>query len=92
MAINVVFTGIAVENYPAACRWYERLLGRPPDMLPKEIEAAWQLSDTAWMYVITPIIVGGGKPALPPNVQLALELVEEHRFGNGMVFLRYRAR
>jgi dihydrofolate reductase len=40
---------------------------------------------------ITPIIVGGGKPALPAHVRLELELLEERRFGNGMVFLRYRA-
>jgi dihydrofolate reductase len=39
---------------------------------------------------ITPIIVGGGKPALPDNVQLDLELLDERRFGNGAVFLRYR--
>ena len=39
---------------------------------------------------LTPIIVGGGKPSLPENVRLELELLEERRFGNGMVFLRYR--
>lgn len=41
---------------------------------------------------LTPIIVGGGKPSLPDNVQLKLELLEERRFGNGMVYLRYRTR
>jgi dihydrofolate reductase len=41
---------------------------------------------------LTPVIVGGGKPALPDQVRLELELMEERRFGNGMVFLRYRAR
>lgn len=41
---------------------------------------------------LTPIIVGGGKQSLPNNVRLELELIEERRFGNGMVFLRYRAR
>jgi dihydrofolate reductase len=39
---------------------------------------------------LTPIIVGGGKPALPDNVRLELELLEERRFGNGMVYLHYR--
>lgn len=52
MAMNVFFAGVAVKNYQAACTWYERLLGRPPDMLPNESEAAWRFSDTAWMYVI----------------------------------------
>jgi dihydrofolate reductase len=41
---------------------------------------------------LTPIIVGGGKPSLPDNVRLELELLEERRFGNGMVYLRYRVR
>jgi dihydrofolate reductase len=41
---------------------------------------------------LAPIVVGGGKPSLPNDVRLELELLEERRFGSGMVFLRYRAR
>ena len=41
---------------------------------------------------LTPIIVGGGKQCLPANVRLELELLEERRFGNGEVFLRYRTK
>jgi len=41
---------------------------------------------------ITPIIVGGGKAALPDNVRLELELLDERRLGNGEIFLRYRTR
>ena len=41
---------------------------------------------------IKPIIVGGGKAALPDNVRLGLELLEERGFGNGEVYLRYRTR
>lgn len=41
---------------------------------------------------LTPIIVGGGKPALPGNVRLELELLEERRFDSGVVFLRYRVK
>ncbi|HXV34629.1 MAG TPA: dihydrofolate reductase family protein [Gaiellaceae bacterium] len=40
--------------------------------------------------VLAPIVVGGGKRALPDGVRLKLELVDERRFGSGMVFLRYR--
>jgi dihydrofolate reductase len=39
---------------------------------------------------ITPILVGGGKPALPKDVQLELELLEERRFHSGVVYVRYR--
>ena len=41
---------------------------------------------------LAPIIVGGGKPSLPINVRLELELEEERQFGNGKIFLRYRVR
>ncbi len=47
------------------------------------------LIDECHLFII-PIIVGGGKQALPGNVRLALELVDERRFDNGVVFLRYR--
>jgi hypothetical protein len=36
--------------------------------------------------------VGGGKQCFPNNVRLKLELLDERRFGNGMVHLRYRTR
>ena len=39
---------------------------------------------------LSPVLVGGGTAALPDGVRRDLELVEERRFGNGFVFLRYR--
>ena len=47
------------------------------------------LIDECHLFLI-PILVGGGKSALPDNVRLELELLEERRFGSGVVFLRYR--
>jgi dihydrofolate reductase len=41
---------------------------------------------------INPVVVGGGKQALPDDIRLDLDLVDEHRFGNGVVFLHYRCR
>jgi dihydrofolate reductase len=41
---------------------------------------------------LTPIIVGGGKRALPDGVRLDLELVDERRFRSGVVHLRYRTK
>jgi dihydrofolate reductase len=49
------------------------------------------LIDECHLFLV-PIIVGGGKQCLPANVRLELELLEERRFGNGTVFLRYRVR
>jgi dihydrofolate reductase len=39
---------------------------------------------------LTPVLVGGGKRGLPQGASRKLELLDERRFGNGTVFLRYR--
>jgi dihydrofolate reductase len=42
--------------------------------------------------VLAPVVVGGGKPAIPAGVRAELETVDVRRFGNGMVHLRYLTR
>ena len=46
------------------------------------------LVDECQLFV-WPMIVGGGKPALPAGIRTNLELLAEHRFDNGVVHLRY---
>jgi dihydrofolate reductase len=41
-------------------------------------------------FFVNPVIVGGGKPALPQHVRADLELLDERRFSNGVVYLRHR--
>ena len=41
---------------------------------------------------LNPIIVGGGNQALPDDALVHLELVDEHRFVNGVVHLHYTAK
>jgi riboflavin biosynthesis pyrimidine reductase len=41
---------------------------------------------------LAPIVIGGGKRALPEGVRVVLELLDERRFGNGMVYLHYRTK
>jgi len=52
MAISYVFAGIPTANYVVALSWYERLFGRQPDMFPQDEEAAWELTDTGWIYLV----------------------------------------
>lgn len=40
--------------------------------------------------IVYPVIVGGGKAALPRNVKLQLELLSERQFESGAVHLHYR--
>jgi dihydrofolate reductase len=42
--------------------------------------------------LIRPVLVGGGKPALPSNTRAELELLDDRRLSRGVVHLRYRIR
>ncbi len=42
--------------------------------------------------LVVPVMLGGGKPVLPSNVGIKLDLLDERRVGNGWVYLRYRTR
>ncbi len=39
---------------------------------------------------LNPIVVGGGKPALPDGLRVPLSLIDERRFAGGVVYLAYR--
>jgi dihydrofolate reductase len=41
-------------------------------------------------HFLYPVVVGGGTRALPDDVRLDLQLVDEQRFGNGVVYLHHR--
>jgi dihydrofolate reductase len=60
-----------------------------PDLATQAIKAG--LVDEYQLF-LTPIIVGGGKQSLPDNVRLELKLLDERRFGNGVVHLHYRTK
>ncbi len=49
------------------------------------------LVDEIHLFVF-PVVVGGGKPGLPRDVRVDLELLDQQRFGNGVVHLHYRTR
>lgn len=60
-----------------------------PDLAASAIAAG--LVDECHLFVC-PIMVGGGKQVLANNVRWELELLDERRFGNGVVHLHYRTR
>ncbi|WP_454051767.1 dihydrofolate reductase family protein [Cellulomonas sp. Marseille-Q8402] len=39
---------------------------------------------------VAAVALGGGQPFYPPDLRLDLELLDEHRFSSGTVWLRYR--
>jgi dihydrofolate reductase len=58
-----------------------------PELAGQAIAAG--LVDEYHLFV-APVLVGGGKQSLPDAVRVTLELLDERRFRNGMVYLRYR--
>jgi len=58
-----------------------------PDLAGSALKAG--LVDVIQLY-LNPVVIGGGHPALPDGVRADLELLDERRFANGTVFLRYR--
>jgi dihydrofolate reductase len=87
-------TRIEREFDPEAVRQMKAPAGREfmvggPDLAAQAFKA--RLVDEFHLF-IAPIVVGGGNRSLPNNVRLKLELLDERRFGNGMVQLHYRTK
>jgi dihydrofolate reductase len=79
---------------PEAIRQMKALSARDvtvsgPALAAQAIKAG--LVDEYHLFV-APIAVGGGKRFFRDNIRLKLELLDERRFGNGMVHLHYRTR
>jgi dihydrofolate reductase len=60
-----------------------------PDLAAQAIRAG--LVDEYHLFLV-PFVVGGGNRSLPNSVRVQLELLDERRFGGGVVFLRYGTR
>lgn len=65
------------------------LLVGGPTLAAQALETG--LVDECHLFV-WPVILGGGKPALSADTHAELELLDERRFTNGVVHLRYRLR
>jgi dihydrofolate reductase len=59
------------------------------DLAGQAIKAG--LVDELQLFLV-PIVVGGGKRAIPNGVRSDLELLDTRRFASGAVYLRYRLR
>lgn len=52
MTVLQMFAGTAVADFDAALGWYEQFMGQPPDHFPHEKEAVWQVTESAWLYIV----------------------------------------
>jgi dihydrofolate reductase len=87
-------TRIEQEFDPEAVRQLKASAGRDitvggPNLAAQAITAG--LVDELHLFLV-PVVVGGGTRSLPDGIRLELELLDEHRFGNGVVHLHYRTR
>ena len=52
MDVDIAFTGVPVSELATGRDFFERLLGRPADVLVNADEVMWRLADPAWLYVV----------------------------------------
>jgi catechol 2,3-dioxygenase-like lactoylglutathione lyase family enzyme len=62
--VTHLFAGLAVRDLTASCRWYEVLVGRPPDVRPAPDEALWHFGAASVYLRADPGRAGGGLLAL----------------------------
>jgi dihydrofolate reductase len=91
-AVATARTSIEREFDPAAVRRLKETTSGDlgiggAELAARAIEAG--LVDEYQLFLV-PVVVGAGKRVLP-DVRLSLELLDERRFGNGTVYLRYGA-
>jgi dihydrofolate reductase len=90
--VSTARTTLARELDPDAIRRLKESADRDLSIggptLAAEALAAGLVDEIALLVV--PTAVGGGLRALPHGYRQRVELVEDRRFGNGTVFLRYR--
>ncbi len=53
MDAQVLFVGVAITDLDLVRPWYERLFGRPADIIPNENEVMWRAAaDAGWLYLV----------------------------------------
>jgi predicted enzyme related to lactoylglutathione lyase len=50
--MEVLFASVPVADLQAAMPWYERVFGRPADLVPTDNEVMWRVAGNGWLYVI----------------------------------------
>jgi dihydrofolate reductase len=93
-AVSTPRTRLEREFDPEAIRGMKEAADRDisvsgPDLAQHAFRAG--LVDDIHLFVF-PVIVGGGKPGLPRDIRVDLELLDERRFANGVVHLHLRPR
>jgi hypothetical protein len=51
MTIKNALASVAVKHLDSSVKWYERLLGKPPDSRPMPEVAEWKFESGGWLQV-----------------------------------------
>ena len=94
------FAGIPVKDYAVALKWYEQLLGFPPNFLPNEKEAVWELAEHRFLYIelkpeaaghaILTLFVDSFDTLIPQISSRGLKPFKEETYSNGVRKTIYR--
>jgi dihydrofolate reductase len=93
-AVSTPKTGLEREFNPQAVRDLKARLRHDVSVSGPTLAAQAIRSGLVDEYqlLVVPVMLGGGKRVLPSNVCVKLDLMDERRFANGMVYLRYHTR
>ncbi|MEV0620050.1 VOC family protein [Nonomuraea sp. NPDC050404] len=99
MALDL-YAGIPVADYPAALKWYERLLGCPPTYVASDTEAVWELAEHRSLAVehrpehaghsLHTIFVDDFDERVARIAERGLEPAGRETYGNGVRKATYR--
>ena len=81
MDVDITFTGVPVSELGTAREFFERLFGRPADVLVAADEVMWRVSASAWLYVVVDAARAGNALAALSVSDLEATLSELHGRG-----------
>ena len=81
MNFTNALAGISVNDIAAAIVWYEKLIGRPPDIRPLDTVAGWQFPGGGWIEVFTDQIRAGKSTVIFAVKSLEVQLRELEECG-----------
>ena len=87
MDADVLFAGIAVADFREARAWYERFLGRGPDIVAHDEEVMWQIAGGGWLYILRdPARAGNGIVAVAvSDIEATLSALERRGVSAGAI-------
>ncbi|HUI25427.1 MAG TPA: VOC family protein [Candidatus Kryptonia bacterium] len=87
MDVDVLFVGVAVNDFNAARAWYERFFDRTADVVAHETEVMWQITERAWLYILRDVAHAGNSivTMAVPDIEAATSALKVRSIAIGAI-------